>query len=238
MKKELVAELRQELKRHADERYRQSVMRFFREPIDLYGVRTQDARRISKEFFARVRALPKQDIFDICELLHDGAKYEDHSIPFGWADRLSNKLEPSDFPRLERWLKTHVSNWAACDTLCTGALGSFLLRFPQFLPKARKWAGSRNRWVRRGAAVALIPSGRREQALTEAYAVADALLLDEDDMVQKGYGWLLKELSNRRPKEVFEFVMERRATMPRTALRYAIEKLPPALKKQAMAKPA
>lgn len=238
MKRELVAELRQELQRHADERYRQGVMRFFREPIDLYGVRTPDAKRISREFFARVKDLPKRDILEICELLHEGTKYEDHSISFTWADRLSDKLEPSDFPRLERWLKTHVSNWAACDTLCTGALGSFLLRFPQFLPKARKWVGSRNRWVRRGAAVSLIPSGRREQALAEAYAVADALLLDEDDMVQKGYGWLLKEISNRRPKEVFEFVMERRATMPRTALRYAIEKLPAAMKKQAMAKPA
>jgi len=48
---------------------------------------------------------------------------------------------------------------------------------------------------------------------------------------------VLKEISNRRPKEVFEFVMERRATMPRTALRYAIEKLPAAMKKRAMARP-
>ena len=57
-----------------------------------------------------------------------------------------------------------------------------------------------------------------------------------DDMVQKGYGWLLKEASRQHEREVFEFVMARKAVMKRTALRYAIELMPPNLKKEAMAK--
>jgi 3-methyladenine DNA glycosylase AlkD len=237
MKKELVAELRRELRRHADERYRQAVMRFFREPISLYGVRTPDAKRISREFFARVKDLPKEDVFEICELLHAGTKYEDHSVPFTWVDRLSSRLEPSDFPMLERWLKKHVSNWAACDTLCTGALGSFMLRFPQFLPKARMWAKSSNRWQRRASAVVMIVPNRQGKCVDEAFAIADVLLEDRDDMVQKGYGWMLKEIANREQRRVFDFVMARRDRMPRTALRYAIEKMPASLKKRAMAKP-
>ena len=55
-------------------------------------------------------------------------------------------------------------------------------------------------------------------------------------MVQKGYGWMLKEASNHNQKGVFAFVMKHKAKMPRTALRYAIEKLPAILKKKAMAK--
>jgi 3-methyladenine DNA glycosylase AlkD len=47
---------------------------------------------------------------------------------------------------------------------------------------------------------------------------------------------MLKELANKRPNEVFEFVLARRDRMPRTALRYAIEKMPPVWKKRAMAK--
>jgi 3-methyladenine DNA glycosylase AlkD len=145
-------------------------------------------------------------------------------------------LVPADFPRLERWLKRHVSNWGACDSLCGGVLGTFLLDHPQFLPRLRQWAKSKNRWERRAAAVAHIIPNRAGRAFSEAYRVADVLLLDADDMVQKGYGWMLKEMANLRPREVFEFVLARRATMPRTALRYAIEKMPAAWKTQAMVK--
>jgi 3-methyladenine DNA glycosylase AlkD len=56
-------------------------------------------------------------------------------------------------------------------------------------------------------------------------------------MVQKGYGWMLKVTSEANLQMVFDFVMEHRRTMPRTALRYAIEKMPQELKKQAMMKP-
>ena len=60
------------------------------------------------------------------------------------------------------------------------------------------------------------------------------LLLDGDDMVQKGYGWLLKEASRFHQKEVFDYVVKNKGRMPRTALRYAIELMPKALKIKAM----
>jgi 3-methyladenine DNA glycosylase AlkD len=212
-------------------------------------VRTPDARRIQQTYFNKVKHLPKSEILEICELLHSGLrydpkcrtfrscpapKYEEHAIAFSWAGKLVKKLEPQDFSTLERWLKSYVSNWAACDTFCGGAVGEFLIRFPQFLPKVQKWAGSKNRWLRRASAVALILAAKQELYLPEAYKTADILLEDEDDMVQKGYGWLLKEIANKRPQEVLDFVLKRRARMPRTALRYAIEKMPPAWKKRAM----
>jgi hypothetical protein len=55
-------------------------------------------------------------------------------------------------------------------------------------------------------------------------------------MVQKGYGWLLKEASRRHQKEVFDYVMRNRKSMPRTALRYAIELMPKELKADAILK--
>jgi 3-methyladenine DNA glycosylase AlkD len=110
------------------------------------------------------------------------------------------------------------------------------LKYPEFLPKVRAWSGSKNRWLRRASAVAHIIPNRNGTAVDSAYKVAEVLLEDSDDMVQKGYGWMLKELANKRAREVFEFVMARKDRMPRTALRYAIEKMPPAWKKRAMAK--
>ena len=72
--------------------------------------------------------------------------------------------------------------------------------------------------------------------MKDIFDVAVKLLKDEDDLVQKGYGWALKEASKPHQKEVFNFVMKHRGKMPRTALRYAIELMPKSLKQKAMAK--
>jgi 3-methyladenine DNA glycosylase AlkD len=53
-------------------------------------------------------------------------------------------------------------------------------------------------------------------------------------MVQKGYGWMLKEASKKHQPEVFDYVMSKKARMPRTALRYAIEKMPVEMRRRAM----
>jgi 3-methyladenine DNA glycosylase AlkD len=74
------------------------------------------------------------------------------------------------------------------------------------------------------------------QLLDEVIRTAGELLIDEEDLVQKGYGWMLKEASLTFPDEVFQFVMDHRGTMPRTALRYAIERYPAVRRKKAMAK--
>ncbi|MBU4228477.1 DNA alkylation repair protein [bacterium] len=62
----------------------------------------------------------------------------------------------------------------------------------------------------------------------------DITLLDKDDLVQKGYGWLLKVASHLHQKEVFDYVMKNKENMTRTALRYAIEKMPQSLRREAM----
>jgi 3-methyladenine DNA glycosylase AlkD len=233
---EIVAAITREFKAAADPKYRESIQRYFKEPVTLYGVRTPEWRRISRQFWSQVKSLPKSDVFRLCEKLLAIRNGEERGVAFDWAGRMRRQLGPADFLRLERWLKQHVTNWGSCDSLSGGALGFFLLDHPEFLPKARAWAGSKNRWLRRASAVVHIIPNRNGIAVDSSYKVAEVLLEDTDDMVQKGYGWMLKEIANKRPQEVFEFVVKRKAKMPRTALRYAIEKMPPAWKKQAMAK--
>ncbi len=98
------------------------------------------------------------------------------------------------------------------------------------------WARSENRWLRRAAAVSLILPARRGRFLVEVFEIADRLLTDGDDMVQKGYGWMLKEASRLHQQDVFDYVVRNRRVMPRTALRYAIELMPKELRAGAMKK--
>jgi 3-methyladenine DNA glycosylase AlkD len=107
-------------------------------------------------------------------------------------------------------------------------------RHPEFIANLKGWTQSDNRWVKRAAAVTLILPARHGKFLDDVFDIADKLLLDKDDLVQKGYGWLLKEASKSHMEEVFSYVMDNKKVMPRTALRYAIEKMPRELKVQAM----
>ncbi len=90
--------------------------------------------------------------------------------------------------------------------------------------------------MRRAAAVILIYPVRQGKYFEQVLKTSNALLCDEHYLVQKGYGWLLKEAARKFPHEVLGYVLKNKASMPRTALRYAIEKMPPAWKKRAMAK--
>ena len=108
--------------------------------------------------------------------------------------------------------------------------------YPACVSDLKTWAKSDNRWLRRAAAVSLIIPAKKPLFLNEIFGICDILLMDSDNLVQKGYGWVLKAASQAHQKEVFDFVVARKAKMPRTALRYAIEKMPPELRRPAMAK--
>ncbi|MBE0410152.1 MAG: DNA alkylation repair protein, partial [Anaerolineales bacterium] len=110
----------------------------------------------------------------------------------------------------------------------------YLEMYPHKVAELKEWARSENRWMRRGSAVSLIIPARKGNFLDDILEIAGILLLDQDDLVQKGYGWMLKAASQAHQEQVFNFVMEHKGVMPRTALRYAIEKMPIELKKEAM----
>ena len=108
--------------------------------------------------------------------------------------------------------------------------------FPEKISYLEKWAKLPGRWMKRASAVTLIVPARKGLFLKDIFKIAGILLMDKDDMVQKGYGWMLKAASQAYQKEVFDFVIKNKAVMPRTSLRYAIEKMPKELKIMAMAK--
>ena len=124
---------------------------------------------------------------------------EEAFIAFEWSYSLRCRYVPEDFAVFERWVDQYVDNWAKCDTLCNHTLGSFVEMYPQFVDSLAVWARSENRWLRRASAVTLILPARKGLFLKEVFEISDILLTDKDDMVQKGYGWMLKETSKRHP---------------------------------------
>jgi 3-methyladenine DNA glycosylase AlkD len=232
----LLKDIKKELKDNIDPKYAESVKRFYKkgEWTGTIGVRTPIVRKISAKYFRQVKGWSKKDIFDFCEVL---LKTKTSStIAFDWVYQMRDQYKIGDFKLFESWLKKYVDSWSKCDELCGGPLGHLIFSYPQLIKKTKNWTTSKNRWLRRASAVTMIISVRNKKGLKKAFKIADILLLDEDDLVQKGYGWMLKEVSNIYQKEVFNFVLKRKDKMPRTALRYAIEKMPDNLRKKAMEK--
>jgi len=230
----ILASLREKLKNQADENTRQSGLRFFKEEIIVYGVKIAVVQKISKDFYSLIQTEPKEKIFAYCEQLWKSGVMEEAIVACNWSYALRKKFMPDDMLLFEQWINQYVSNWATCDTFCNHTMGAFFEKYPEQVTILKTFATSPNRWMKRAAAVSLIVPARKGLFGQEIFELSTLLLLDTDDMVQKGYGWLLKVYSQKHETEVFTFVMNHKAYMPRTALRYAIEKMPESLRKQAM----
>lgn len=234
--KELIEKIREELLKNSDPKVKQASYRFFKEDIKTHGVKAAIVHKMAKEYFKIIKNEPKETIFNGCELLLESNYIEESLIACDWAFALKKQFSTSDFIRFENWIETYITNWATCDTLCTKSMGAFLIMYPKSLNNLKKWTASENRWKRRAAAVSLIAPSKKGLFHNDIIEISDLLLLDEDDMVQKGYGWMLKVTSQVNEKVIFDYVMTNKSKMPRTALRYAIEKMSKELKQQAMKK--
>jgi len=233
----IINEIRNKLKENSDEKTLKSGRTFFKEKVNLYGVKTSIVNRIGKEFFKVVSCdKGKIEIFELCDELWRSGYMEESFIACNWSYCLCKDYEKKDFPIFKNWLENYVNNWASCDMLCNHTIGSFLEMYPEYLDELKKWAKSENRWMKRASAVSLIVPAKKGLFLKDVFEISDILFLDKDDLVQKGYGWMLKAASQAYEKVVFEYIMKNKKTMPRTALRYAIEKMPKALKEKAMEK--
>lgn len=232
----IIENIRKELKENSSVKTRESGFRFFKEEVRLYGVKAAVVRKMSKERFKEIKGEDKETVFNLCEVLWQSGMMEESFVACHWSYYIRKQYEQKDFKVFEKWVNAYVNNWASCDTLCNHTVGTFIEMYPEYIEELKRWTTSENRWMRRAAAVSLIVPARKGEFLEDIFEIADKLVLDQDYLVQKGYGWLLKVASQVHQKKVFDYVMEKKDIMPRTALRYAIEKMTPERKQQAMKK--
>ena len=230
----VISQIRRELISHADPEIRKTSQRFFKEEVTCYGMKTATVIAIAKKYWNVVKGRSKPEIFALCEELYQSGYIEESFIVSNWVQALSGRYQREDLAMFRHWIDTYITNWASCDGFCNHTMGSFIEQYPEYINELKLWTQSQNRWMRRAAAVSLIIPAKRGKFLNVAMEIADLLLTDKDDMVQKGYGWLLKEASRIHQKEVFNYVMRNKRAMPRTALRYAIELMPDELRTDAM----
>lgn len=227
-------EIQNKLSEIADINFAASSQHFFKEQTKMRGVRTPIVYKLARSYFKQIDKMNKSDVFNLCDNLMASDYIEDFFVACEFSYHIKNKFEFDDFQILESFVKNYINNWAKCDTFCNHTVGAFIEKFPKIIPEIKKWARAKNLWMRRASAVSFILLARHGKFIDDVFEIADILLQDDKDMVQKGYGWALKAASEKYPERVYDFVVARHDKMPRTAFRYAIEKLPQEMRKRAM----
>jgi len=230
----IISKIQMELENNSDKKTQESTRNFFKEEIQSFGVKSATVRKMSKDYFKSIKDKSKEEIFGLCDELWQSQTLEESFIACNWSYFIHKDYQPNDFDVFEKWINNYVNNWASCDTLCNHTLGEFIEMYPEYLAGLKEMAISENRWMRRASAVSLIIPAKKGKFIKDIFEIADLLLTDKDDLVQKGYGWMLKVACQEHQQEVFEYILSKKSIMPRTALRYAIEKMPNELKKAAM----
>lgn len=189
-------------------------------------VKTGDIRKVSAKLYKIVPYKSIDMVLSICEILLEEHSWELGVIAFDWANRVHKYYTIETYDVFYSWLKKYVRGWGSCDDFCTHAFGQLLIQHKEIFSKILNWTKDEDFWVRRASAVILIPAIlKNDYADIYPFEIADRLLNDENDLVCKGYGWMLKVLSKVDEELVIEYLKERCSIMPRVSFRYAVEKM-------------
>lgn len=195
--------------------------------ITLTIKKTNLYRAIAKAYKHEIRKLEIDRIYHICELLLDVGKTPETIIAYQIIFDQKDKYDDKTFDVFEQWMFKYINDWWDCDDFMTHAFKHVLLKYPENIYKIKAWVFHERFAVRRSAAVILImPAKKKQIDASIIFEICDLLISDDHYLVQKGYGWLLKEASVKYHDQVIDYLKRHVADMTRTAFRYALEKLP------------
>ena len=211
---------------HQEPARAEAVRRYFKEPVQTYGLSAPHVRTLAKASLLRLKREARLgEIFDLCERLLQTGRLEEGTVVETLIRPFLKSLTPEHFPVLDRWVD-YCSNCAVTDSISSHVVGALLERHGELIPKLVPWTASESRWRRRASCVSLVVPVRRGMvALQAVFAITDNLMDDRDDMVQKGAGWLLRDLSVLQQDAVVEY-LRRYPSVGRILVRYTLEKTP------------
>jgi 3-methyladenine DNA glycosylase AlkD len=231
----VAGQLRRVLKNGGSAEHGAGVQWFFKDEIKSHGWYTADLRRAAVRFRREVRKEHGLDfLIEVADRLFSGPVLEEKIAAVFLLEKLDGEFGDAEFKLFETWLD-RISSWSDHDALVHDLIAPMIASRPARAKTVFRWAKSPSRWHRRAACVALIRGSRAKIFLPEIIKLSDFLLSDEDDMVQKGLGWLLRETAKFDANRTVPYLMKIRGRAPRLVLRTACETLPPAVRKRVLA---
>jgi 3-methyladenine DNA glycosylase AlkD len=233
----VAAQIRRTLKAGGSAEHAKGVQWFFKEELKSRGWYTGDLRQAAVRTRREIRKDYGQDfLLQVADQLFSGPVLEEKNFAVLLLEKLTGEFGDAEFKLFESWLP-RISSWADHDALVHYLIAPMIVAKPARAKTIFRWVKSRNHWNRRAACVALIQGTRQRMFFSEIIRLSNLPLCDEDDMVQKGLGWLLRETAKADPKRTVPYLMSIRKHAPRLVLRTACETLPSGARRKVLAKP-
>lgn len=200
--------------------------RYFKDTIKAFGATTPQVRGLAAELFLSVRGgWTVADAVSCCDMLVAETEVEAKAVGLLLLARFKRDFPASLFGTIKGWLAADLlANWASVDLISTDSMGALLAKYPGLVVRIRGWARHPNRWVKRASAVSFIKLARKPEFRAAVYEIAASLFPFKDDLVEKANGWLLREAGKADPARLERFLLGHGPKIPRTTLRYSIER--------------
>ena len=181
------------------------------------GVRMPDIRKVAKKFS------PKITLKELTELIQSPI----HEVRLCALIILVNQYKKGNFSKIfEYYLRqmNFINNWDLVDSSAPYIIGDYLYNNPNERSILFEFVHSENLWVRRISIVSTFTLIKNNQ-FNETLQIAKILLNDKHDLIHKAVGWMLREVYKRDQDLIRTFLKQNYAQLPRTTLRYAIERM-------------
>ena len=228
----VAAQIRAALRDGGSTEHATGVQWFFKEGVKSHGWYTADLRRAVRR--CRREILKERDfdfLVGVADELFTGSVLEEKIAAVFLLEKMDAQFGDREFRMFESWLD-RISSWADHDGLVHYLIGPMVAAKAARVRNVFRWARSPKRWHRRAACVALIQATRKKKLFLQIKQLSNTLLADQDDMVQKGLGWLLRETAKYDAERTVPYLMKIRKRAPRLVLRTACETLPSGAKRK------
>jgi len=218
-------DLKRELSCYADFEKANLLQRFFKTGKGQYGegdiflgVSVSNARKVAKKF-------TKLPLSEIKKLLYSRIHGERHCALLVLVDKFAEASDKEKKQIFDFYIKNakRVNNWDLVDVSAPKIVGEYLLNKPKGI--LYKFAVSENLWEKRISVLSTFTFIKNNK-YNDSFKIAKILMHDEHDLIHKAVGWMLREVGKRSLKDEEKFLKEYYKKMPRTMLRYSIEKFP------------
>jgi len=214
------------------------VQRFFKHEVKSRGWHTAELRKVARRF--RRAILAEYDLtylLQAADQLFTGEVLEEKAFAVMLLEGMTEQFGGDEFKLFESWLD-RITSWADHDALVHYLIGPMVAADEAYLKRLPPWARKKSIWHRRAAAVSLIHSTRQHKNFDHIQRITELLLPSNDDMVQKGLGWLLREAAKANPEQTVAYLMTIRERTPRLVLRTACGTLPVPTRQRVLGKPS
>lgn len=222
------AALDAELRRAGDPERAIQEKSYLKSPLAHYGASMPIIRRAVRDALASGGDLTRGELLTLVRRLWASDVHEHRMASVTLLEEAGELLESKDLAVIEKMIRSSFT-WAYVDGLAATVAGSLVERYPELAAELDGWAADSSFWVRRGAMLALLGPLRRGAGDWKRFTrYADAMLDEREFFIRKAIGWVLREVSKKRPERVRRYVSKRLSRMSGLTFREAVKRMPAA----------